>query len=66
MVTDVALEKGQFVCTYNAEILDEDVASARERAWDLEGGALGAATVLPEQVTARTRAQPVLALYIAQ
>ena len=41
------LKKGQFVCTYNAEILEEKDAAAREKAWNVGGAALGGRAALP-------------------
>ena len=41
------LKKGQFVCTYNAEILEEKDAAAREKAWNVGGATLGGRAALP-------------------
>ena len=48
VVTDVSLRKGQYVCTYNAEILSADDASERETMWCESNGQLGGMEVLPE------------------
>ena len=47
VVSQEPLVKGQFVCTYNAEILDEKDGAAREQAWNVGGAALGGRAALP-------------------
>jgi len=47
VVAQEPLVKGQFVCTYNAEILEEKDGAAREQAWNIGGAALGGRAALP-------------------
>ena len=48
VITDVPLRKGQYVCTYNAEIISADDAKLRETMWCEGNGQLGGKEVLPE------------------